>query len=69
MKLLAQRAGLPGNVNMITRSALTPLRESVTALPAWKAGHPANLPVNKENCEDFQLQKSSLTIKFPLNFQ
>jgi hypothetical protein len=28
------RAGLPGNVDMIIGSALTPLRESVTALPA-----------------------------------
>ena len=28
------RQGLPGNVDMITGSALTPLRESVTALPA-----------------------------------
>jgi len=28
------RAGLPGNVDIITGSALTPLRESVTALPA-----------------------------------
>jgi hypothetical protein len=28
------RAGLPGNVDLITGSALTPLRESVTALPA-----------------------------------
>jgi len=26
--------GLPGNVDLITGSALTPLRESVTALPA-----------------------------------
>ena len=29
------RAGLPGNVDLITGSALTPLRESVTALPAY----------------------------------
>ena len=28
------RLGLPGNENMIIGSALTPLRESVTALPA-----------------------------------
>jgi hypothetical protein len=34
VKLPAQRAGLPANVVMITRSALTPLRESVSALPA-----------------------------------
>ncbi len=34
MKLPAHRAGLPGNVDMITGSALTPLRESVAALPA-----------------------------------
>jgi seryl-tRNA synthetase len=33
MKLPAHRAGLPGNVNTIIGSALTPLRESVTALP------------------------------------
>ena len=33
MKLSAHRAELPGNVNMFTGSALTPLRESVTALP------------------------------------
>ena len=31
------RLGLPGNVDMITRSAF---------LPAYKAGHPADLPVN-----------------------
>jgi hypothetical protein len=30
------RAGLPGNVDMIARSAF---------LPAYKAGHPADLPV------------------------
>ena len=39
------RAGLPGNVDIITGSALTPLREFVTALPAYKVGHPADLPV------------------------
>jgi hypothetical protein len=33
MKLPTRRAGLPGNVDMITESALTPLRGSVTALP------------------------------------
>jgi hypothetical protein len=35
------RAGLPGNVDSITGSALTPLRESVSALPApayWQEG-------------------------------
>jgi len=37
MKLPAHRAGLPGNVDMIIRSAF---------LPAYKAGHPADLPVN-----------------------
>jgi len=42
VKLPAQRAGLPGNVNVITKSALTPILKSVTALPA---GHPADLPV------------------------
>ena len=36
MKLPAHRAGLPGNVDMITGSAF---------LPAYKAGHPADLPV------------------------
>jgi hypothetical protein len=35
--------GLPGNVDMITGSALTPVLESVAALPA---GLPADLPVN-----------------------
>jgi hypothetical protein len=39
----AHRAGLPGNVDIITGSTLTPLRESVTALPA---GHLADLPAN-----------------------
>jgi len=34
MKLPTHGAGLPGNVDMITGSVLTPLRESVTALPA-----------------------------------
>ena len=47
------RLGLPGNVVIITGSALTPLRESVTALPAFlptdrKAGHPADLPVTED---------------------
>jgi hypothetical protein len=45
VKLTAHRAGLPGNVDMIIGSALTPLRESVAALPAYKARHPADLPV------------------------
>ncbi|OGP64399.1 MAG: hypothetical protein A2170_03655 [Deltaproteobacteria bacterium RBG_13_53_10] len=36
VKLPAHRAGLPGNVDMITGSAF---------LPASKAGHPADLPV------------------------
>ena len=44
VKLPAHRAGLPGEADTITGSALTPLRESVTALPAYKAGHPADLP-------------------------
>jgi hypothetical protein len=35
VKLPAHRAGLPGNVDMIRGSALTPLRESVAALPAY----------------------------------
>ena len=34
VKLSAHRAELPGNVDMITGSALTPLRESVTGLTA-----------------------------------
>jgi hypothetical protein len=36
VKLPAHRAGLPGNVRTITGSAF---------LPAYKAGHPADLPV------------------------
>jgi len=36
VKLPAHRAGLPGNEGMIIRSAF---------LPAYKAGHPADLPV------------------------
>ena len=36
VKFPAHRAGLPGNVDMITGSAF---------LPAYKAGHPADLPV------------------------
>jgi len=36
LKLLAHRAGLPGNVGMMIGSAL---------LPAYKAEHPADLPV------------------------
>ena len=48
----AQGGGFREMKNMIIRSALTPLRESVTALPAClpqagKAGHPADLPVNR----------------------
>jgi hypothetical protein len=39
------RASLPGNVEIIIGSALTPLRESVSALPTDRAGHPADLPV------------------------
>ena len=41
VKLPTHRAGLPGNVDMIRGSALTPLRESVTTLPApayWQEG-------------------------------
>jgi len=45
VKLPAHRAELPGNVDRITGSALTPVLESVPALPAYKAGHPADLPV------------------------
>jgi hypothetical protein len=51
VKLPADRAGLPRNVDMITGSALTPLRESVAALPApayrQEGGHPADLPVTQ----------------------
>jgi hypothetical protein len=39
------RAGPPGNVFIITGSALTPLRESVTALPA---GNPAGRQVSRK---------------------
>ena len=39
------RRELPDKVHMTTGSALTPLRESVSALPAYEAGHPADLPV------------------------
>jgi hypothetical protein len=38
VKLPAHRARLPGNVDMITGSAF---------LPAYKAGHPADLPVRR----------------------
>jgi len=34
VKLFAHRAELPGNVDIITGSALTPVLESVSALPA-----------------------------------
>ena len=36
VKFHAHRVGLPGNENIIIRSAF---------LPAYKAGHPADLPV------------------------
>jgi len=39
VKLPAHRAGLPGNVDMIRGLAF---------LPAYKAGYPADLPVNCE---------------------
>jgi hypothetical protein len=39
VKLTAHRAGLPGNVATITVSAF---------LPAYKAGHPADLPAKSE---------------------
>ena len=48
MKLPALWAGLPGNVDMIIGSALTPVLESVSALPAYKAGHPAEFPMTLE---------------------
>ena len=52
MKLSAHRAGLPGNVDMITVSAF---------LPAYKAGHSADLPVKRRGIYsiqtlDFRLQ-------------
>ena len=47
MKFPAHSAGLPGNVDIFIGSALTPLRESVTALPAYQAGHPADAPVTE----------------------
>ena len=52
MKLPAHRAGLPGNVDMIIGSALTPVLESVSALPPLptgrKTGHPADFPMTLE---------------------
>ncbi len=44
MKLTAHRAGLPGNVNMITGSALLP---AYLPTVAGKAGYPSDLPVNQ----------------------
>jgi hypothetical protein len=38
------RAGLPGNVDTITGSALTPLQESVTALPTPAYGQEGGAP-------------------------
>ena len=56
VKLPAHRVGLPGDVDTIAGSALTPVLEFVSALPAYllmgayrqagKVGHPADLPVN-----------------------
>ena len=61
------RTGLPGDVATTAGSALTPLRESVPALPpypayqrAGKAGHPADLPVRGSKYERTKL--SSLEI-------
>jgi hypothetical protein len=42
LKLPATRRVLPGNAGMIAGSVLTPVLESLTALPS---GHPADLPV------------------------
>jgi hypothetical protein len=44
VKFLAHRAGFPGDGKTITGSALTPVLESVAALPAHRAGHLADLP-------------------------
>jgi len=46
VKLPAHRAGLPGNVKIITRSAVLPA-------PACsrEAGHPADLPVANDRIE------------------
>jgi hypothetical protein len=41
------RPELPGNVDIFIGSALTPVLESVDALPAYQAGHPADLPVTE----------------------
>ena len=49
MKLPAHKVGLPGNVHIITSSALTSLRESVTALPTYNAEYSADLPAT--DCE------------------
>jgi len=48
MKLPAQRAGLPGNVIMIRWSAF---------LPAYRAGHPADLPVRRSRVPKLRLNK------------
>jgi len=45
VKLLAHRAGLPGKVRSITRSAF---------FPAYKAGHSADLPVTQMTRTQFQ---------------
>ena len=42
------RLELPGNEDMIIGSALTPVLESVAALPAYKAGHPAGRQVPRK---------------------
>lgn len=63
MKLLAHRAGLPGNVDMITGSALTPVLESVTALPA---GYPADLPVKGD--DEWPTRKYELRYRLFLGF-
>jgi hypothetical protein len=62
MKLPADKAGLPGNEYLMTGSALTPLRESIAALPAYEAEHPADLPVaeGSELLQTFFFNKMSV---------
>jgi hypothetical protein len=50
MKLPTHRAGLPGDVNTMTGSALTPVRESVAALhaPAYRQEGGASSRLTRE---------------------
>ena len=43
VKLAAHTAGLPGNADSITESALTSVLESVTTVPAYEVGGPFDL--------------------------